>query len=101
MLYLSPVGKVFKEKEAEKLQVNDDEHVETEWDEALANATEEELVDLAGTHPCPTHQTLSLTHPSYTLHPGRLAATTPSYHILIPPRFPHKRICKSNPRSCQ
>jgi hypothetical protein len=42
------VGKVWKPKEEEKVQVNDDEKVETEWDEVLAQATEEELVDLAG-----------------------------------------------------
>jgi len=40
-------GKVFKPKVEEKIQINDDEDVETEWDEVLANATDEELVDLA------------------------------------------------------
>lgn len=40
-------GKVWKPKEEEKVQINDDEKVETEWDEVLAGATEEELVDLA------------------------------------------------------
>ena len=42
------VGKVWKPKEEEKVQINEDEKVETEWDEVLAQATEEELVDLAG-----------------------------------------------------
>lgn len=40
-------GKVYKPKEEEKIQINDDAEVETEWDEVLANATDEELVDLA------------------------------------------------------
>lgn len=40
-------GKVWKPKEEEKIQLNDDETVDTEWDEVLATATEEELVDLA------------------------------------------------------
>ena len=31
--------------------MDDDESVATEWDEVLANATEEELVDLAGKSP--------------------------------------------------
>ena len=43
------LGKVWKPKEQEKIQINEDEAVDTEWDEVLANATEEELVDLAGT----------------------------------------------------
>ena len=42
------VGKVWKPKEEEKVQINEDDKVETEWDEVLAQATEEELVDLAG-----------------------------------------------------
>jgi len=41
-------GKVWKPKEEEKVQINEDDKVETEWDEVLAQATEEELVDLAG-----------------------------------------------------
>lgn len=40
-------GKVWKPKETEKINVCDGDDVETEWDEVLANATEEELVDLA------------------------------------------------------
>jgi tropomodulin len=40
-------GKVWKPKEEEKVQINEDVKVETEWDEVLAQATEEELVDLA------------------------------------------------------
>jgi len=40
-------GKVWKPKEEEKVQLHDDESVETEWDEVLKQATEEELVDLA------------------------------------------------------
>ena len=39
---------MWKPKEEEKVQINEDEKVETEWDEVLAQATEEELVDLAG-----------------------------------------------------
>ena len=35
-------------KEEEKIQINEDEDVDTEWDDILAKATEEELVDLAG-----------------------------------------------------
>jgi hypothetical protein len=42
------LGKVWKPKEEEKVQINEDDKVETEWDEVLAQATEEELVDLAG-----------------------------------------------------
>lgn len=40
-------GKVWTPKEEEKPHVNDDEEVETEWDEVLGSATEEDLVDLA------------------------------------------------------
>lgn len=39
-------GKKWEPKE-EKVILHEDEAVETEWDEVLANATEEELVDLA------------------------------------------------------
>ena len=42
------VGKVWKPKEEEKVQINEDEATETEWDDVLKQATEEELVDLAG-----------------------------------------------------
>ena len=48
-IHLLLVGKVWKRKEEDKIQIHDDESVATEWDEVLANATEEELVDLAGT----------------------------------------------------
>jgi hypothetical protein len=41
------VGKVY-ERQEEKTKLHDDESIETEWDEVLANATEEDLVDLAG-----------------------------------------------------
>ena len=42
-------GKKFVPKEQERTVVNeDDEAVETEWDEILMAASEEELVDLAG-----------------------------------------------------
>lgn len=40
-------GKVWKPKEQAKILLDDDENVSTEWDEILAGATEEELVDLA------------------------------------------------------
>lgn len=42
-------GKVWIAKEKEKIQITEDgdEEVETEWDEVLQNASEEELVDLA------------------------------------------------------
>lgn len=40
-------GKVWKRKEEAKAQVHDDIAIDTEWDEVLGNATEEELVDLA------------------------------------------------------
>lgn len=40
---------MWKPKEEEKIQIHDDEKIQTEWDEVLAAATEEELVDLAGT----------------------------------------------------
>jgi len=40
-------GKIWKRKEEAKVQINDDVHIDTEWDEVLAQATEEELVDLA------------------------------------------------------
>ena len=43
------VGKVWKPKDEEKVhQSAEDEAIETEWDEVLQQATEEELVDLAG-----------------------------------------------------
>ena len=43
------VGKVWKPKDEEKVQQSaEDEAIETEWDEVLQQATEEELVDLAG-----------------------------------------------------
>jgi len=48
MAVSATVGKVWKPKEEEKVQINEDDKVETEWDEVLAQATEEELVDLAG-----------------------------------------------------
>jgi len=40
-------GKAFVPKEQAKIVIDEDEGVQTEWDELLANATEEELVDLA------------------------------------------------------
>lgn len=40
-------GKKYEPKEQQKILLDDDESVSTEWDEVLANATEEELVDLA------------------------------------------------------
>lgn len=40
-------GKVWKKKE-EKTKLHEDDALETEWDEVLATATEEDLVDLAG-----------------------------------------------------
>lgn len=40
-------GKVFVPKKEEEIRINDDADVETEWDEVLQNASEEELVDLA------------------------------------------------------
>lgn len=40
-------GKAWKPKEQAKIILDDDESVSTEWDEVLANATDEELVDLA------------------------------------------------------
>ena len=40
---------MYKPKEPEKVKLHDDdEDVETEWDDVLQQATEEELVDLAG-----------------------------------------------------
>lgn len=44
-------GKKFIPKEQEKTSINDDDltgKIDTEWDEILATASEEELVDLAG-----------------------------------------------------
>ncbi len=35
-------------KEEEKILINEDEDLDTEWDDILAKASEEELVDLAG-----------------------------------------------------
>ena len=46
--FFSLLGKVWKPKDPVK-EVKDDDDVETEWDDVLAQATEEELVDLAGT----------------------------------------------------
>jgi len=40
-------GKVWKPKDEEKVQIAESDEQQTEWDEVLANATEEELVDLA------------------------------------------------------
>lgn len=48
LLKLFATGKAWKPKEEDKVQVNDDVQIETEWDEVLASATEAELVDLAG-----------------------------------------------------
>ena len=48
LVFLCVSGKVFMPKETEKPRMHDDDEAETEWDEALALATEEELVDLAG-----------------------------------------------------
>ena len=39
---------MWKPKEEEKIKLNDDDSIDTEWDEVLKQATEEELVDLAG-----------------------------------------------------
>lgn len=41
-------GKVFKRKEEEKPTADNISSEHTEWDEVLQQATEEELVDLAG-----------------------------------------------------
>lgn len=41
-------GKIWKPKEQPRVEINDDIQLDTEWDEVLASATEEELVDLAG-----------------------------------------------------
>ena len=46
LCYLS--GKIWKPKEQPRVEINDDIQIDTEWDEVLASATEEELVDLAG-----------------------------------------------------
>merc|ERR1711893_99933 len=40
-------GKVWKPKPPEKLNIHEDQNVDTEWDEVLNQASEEELVDLA------------------------------------------------------
>ncbi|KAK2164136.1 hypothetical protein LSH36_68g06012 [Paralvinella palmiformis] len=40
-------GKIWKPKEQPRVEINDDIQLDTEWDEVLASATEEELVDLA------------------------------------------------------
>ncbi|PVD36437.1 hypothetical protein C0Q70_03421 [Pomacea canaliculata] len=46
-------GKKFVPKEPERTRVDDDDAVDTEWDEILSAASEEELVDLAGkSHIC-------------------------------------------------
>ena len=51
-LWAAPItGKKWEPKK-EKVVLHDDETVETEWDDVLANATEEELVDLAGKSLC-------------------------------------------------
>lgn len=42
------LGKKYEPKEEDKPPVTDDVPIETEWDDVLAQATEEELVDLAG-----------------------------------------------------
>ena len=42
------IGKVFKPKEASDDQTKEEAADETEWDDVLKQATEEELVDLAG-----------------------------------------------------
>ena len=41
-------GKVFVPKEPPKVESVVEEDVQTEWDDILSKATEEELVDLAG-----------------------------------------------------
>ncbi|XP_021354550.1 tropomodulin-1-like isoform X2 [Mizuhopecten yessoensis] len=40
-------GKVYERKEEPKAAIHEDETVQTEWDDILSEATEEELVDLA------------------------------------------------------
>ncbi|XP_060075182.1 tropomodulin-1-like [Ylistrum balloti] len=40
-------GKIYKPKEEPKVEVHEDEAIQTEWDDILAGASEEELVDLA------------------------------------------------------
>lgn len=42
------LGKKYEPKEEEKPPVTEEVSIETEWDDVLAQATEEELVDLAG-----------------------------------------------------
>lgn len=44
----SLTGKVYVPKEPPKIESIVDEEVQTEWDDILSKATEEELVDLAG-----------------------------------------------------
>ena len=52
MFLIFSKGKVWRPKEEEKILLDDDESVSTEWDDVLAKATEEELVDLAGKIKC-------------------------------------------------
>lgn len=46
--FATVAGKKFVPKEPERTRVDDDDAVDTEWDEILSAASEEELVDLAG-----------------------------------------------------
>ena len=61
MIYAS--GKVWKAKEQPKEQVNEDATVETEWDDILTAASEEELVDLAGKYCCTQNTQINLISP--------------------------------------
>jgi len=42
------LGKVWVPPKDEDIQIHDDDDTATEWDDILRQATEEELVDLAG-----------------------------------------------------
>ena len=45
-------GKIWKSKEEENIMLDDDESVSTKLEDVLAQATDEELVDLAGKKMC-------------------------------------------------
>ena len=71
---------MWKRKEEDKIQIHDNDKVQTEWDEVLAAATEEELVDLAGALPLYHCAILSLYHYRSITLPLYHSATISLYH---------------------
>ncbi|KAH9504471.1 Tropomodulin-1 [Bulinus truncatus] len=84
-----PKGKKFIAKEPEKTTVNDDDDaVETEWDEILTAASEEELVDLAavlGFHSMLTQTQYYASLEDRELHEGGFSGVAQAQKLKILP----------------